>query len=203
MSRSLAAALCLGLIGSAAALPHARGRCEGGAYVVMGGDTLYSIARHCRSSVAAIAQASGLADPRRIEIGQRLVIPGAAEGAAEPAKPDEAAPVPGYRIQPADTLYSLARWARVSLAALIAANPGIDPRTVEIGDAVRLPAGAADPSLLRARERGPGEPAPLRASVRTYVPLAPPAREIQPPPTSQRDRKPDDMDDPRRGPEGM
>lgn len=199
MSRPLAATLCLGLIGAAAALPHARGACEDGAYVVMRGDTLYSIARHCRSSVAAIAQASGLADPRRIEIGQRLVIPGGA------AKPDEA-PAPAaqaYRIQPGDTLYSLARWSRVSISALNAANPGIDPRKIEIGDPVRLPASAADPSLLRARERGAGERAPPRARVRTHVLLPRPERDVRPPPARQRDDKPDDMEDPRRGPEGM
>jgi len=200
MSRPLAAALCLGLIASAAALPHARGRCEGGAYVVMRGDTLYSIARHCRSSVAAIAQTSGLADPRRIEIGQRLVIP---DGVVKPEEAATPASATTYRIQPGDTLYSLARWSRVSMSALSAANPGIDPRRIEIGDPVRLPAGAADPSLLRARERGAGERAPPRARVRAYAPLPPPERDVRVPPARQRDDKPDDMEDPRRGPEGM
>ena len=203
MSRPLAALLCLGMIGAAAALPHARGRCDGGAYVVMRGDTLYSIARHCRSNVAAIARASGLADPRRIEVGQRLVIPG---GAARSDETRASAPAPGalsYRFQGADTLYSLARWARVSPRALIAANPRIDPRKIEIGDAVRLPAGAADPSMLRARERGARERTPLRARVRTNASTPPPARDGRPPPSPQRDDKPDDVDDPRRGPAGM
>jgi len=199
MSRPLAAVLCLGLVGSAAALPHARGRCDGGAYVVMRGDTLYSIARHCRGNVAAIARATGLADPRRIEVGQRLVIPRGVD------KAEAAAPTAGraYRIQPGDTLYSLARWSRVSVGALIAANPGIDPRKIEIGDPVRLPADAADPSRLRARERGVGERAPLRARVRTYVPLPRERDDVRPPSLRQRENKPEDMDDPRRGPEGM
>ena len=190
MSRPLAAAIFLALIGAAAAgPPHARRGC-GDAYTVARGDTLYSIARRCRTSVAAIARASGLADPSRIAVGRRLRIPGGA--AAEPAKPDEAgAPGAGaYRIQAADTLYSLARWSRVSLSALMAANPGIDPRRIEIGDPVRLPAGAADPARARERERGrEAVSSPPRETRREAPEPTPPSA------------KPDDEDEP--DPEGM
>jgi LysM repeat protein len=141
--------LALSLLG-----PAQGGGCDG--YTVARGDTLYSIARRCGSNVAAEAAASGLADPRRIELGQRLVILGGERDEAKPddERADESAPGPSYRFEPGDTLYSLARWARVSLAALIAANPGIDPHKIEIGDEVRLPARAADPARARARERG-------------------------------------------------
>lgn len=178
MSRPLAAALFLASLAGAGP-PQAR--C-GDSYTVARGDTLYSIARRCRSSVAAIAAASRVADPRRLQIGQRLVIPGTA------AKPDEAPP-PGpltYRIQPADTLYSLARWSRVSLAALMAANPGIDPHKIEIGDAVRLPAGATDPARARERERGRAEAPP---------PPAPP-RDVEDDEDNEDDDKPESEPDP-------
>jgi len=170
MSRLLAATALLVLTG--AGFPHAQGVC-GARYRVVRGDTLYSIARLCRGSVAGIARASGLADSRLIEPGQVLTIASRA-GVESAAKPDEAPPprvVLAYRIQPADTLYSLARWSRVSLGALLAANPGIDPHKIEIGNAVRLPAGAADPGLARQRERGrmlapPPRPEPGRMPVR-------------------------------------
>ena len=62
-----------------------------------------------------------------------------------------------------DTLYSLARWAGVSLRALLAANPGIDPAQ----DRDRRPgppaSNARDPAPARARERGrqaPSSPRP-------------------------------------------
>jgi len=83
MSRPLAAALMLPLI-AAAGLPHAQGVCSD-VYTVIRGDTLYSIARLCRSSVAAIAAASRVDDPRRIETGQVLVIPGGVPAMAPPA----------------------------------------------------------------------------------------------------------------------
>jgi LysM repeat protein len=227
MSRSLAFALLTAVSAGLAAGPPepASGGC-GAVHVVVRGDTLYSIARRCHSTVVGIAQASRLADPRRIEIGQQLVIPGARAPAAapEPGKEEPAGSAGlSYRFTPGDTIYSLARWARVSVGALIAANPGIDPHKIEIGDAVRLPAGAVSPDAARLRERGTGPgpalvrpdevivrqnpvsprrieadrprpaPPPLRAHVREYHPL--PA----PPPRPR--NKPDDSDE--REPEGM
>jgi hypothetical protein len=112
--------------------------------------------------VARIAAANGIGDPTRIEVGRRLIL---SRAAAAAPKPDERAVSPrdsgaSYRMERSDTLYSLARWSRVSLRALTAANPAIDPRKIEIGDLVRLPRGAADPQVLRARERGRAQAAP-------------------------------------------
>jgi lipoprotein NlpD len=207
MSRLLVAAMSLSLLAGMAAYAGPPGRC-GDTYQVVRGDTLYRIARRCRSSVVAIAEASRLADPRRIEIGDRLVIPGRAAPVPAPGKPDEAS---GdrlvYAFQPTDTLYSLARWSRVSLRALMATNPGIDPANIEIGDPIHLPQGAVDPGALRQRERGP---------VRAAAPPPPPRP--APPPRLRReqmreaprpapdDDKPGDRaddTDPARGPTGM
>jgi len=44
-------------------------------YIVRRGDTLYSIARRYHTTVAAIAWANRIANPHRIWVGQRLVIP--------------------------------------------------------------------------------------------------------------------------------
>ncbi len=44
-------------------------------YIVQAGDTLYSIAARFSTSVGAIAQANGIADPTQINVGQMLVIP--------------------------------------------------------------------------------------------------------------------------------
>jgi LysM repeat protein len=231
MSRPLVFASLAAISVSLAAGPPApaAGGC-GGVHVVARGDTLYSLARRCGSTVVGIAQASGLADPRRIEVGQRLVIPGEGEAPAppEPGKdePSESAGL-DYAFQPGDTLFSLARWAHVGVRALIAANPGINPHKVEIGDTVRLPAGAIPPGPARYRElgNGPGPalvrpepvmirtapmppravpdrlrergPAPDRPIVRRYDPLPPPP--LPPPP--RRYPKPDGDDE--REPEGM
>jgi LysM repeat protein len=179
MSRPLVFASLAAISASLAAGPPAPapGGC-GTVHIVARGDTLYSIARRCGSTVVGIAQASGLADPRRIEVGQRLVIPGAGAAPAppEPGKDEPESAGLDYAFQPGDTLFSLARWAHVGVPALIAANPGINPHKVEIGDTVRLPAGAIPPGPARYRELGNGPgPAlvlrPLWVRARERVPV--------------------------------
>ena len=163
MSRPLAAALLVAAagVGLTALAPPPGGDC-GASYRVVRGDTLTRIARRCGSSVTAIARASGIANPNRILVGQRLVIPGQSERALQP-RPTR--PALSYAMARGDTLFSLARWANVSLASLMAVNPGIDPHKIEIGDRIRLPNGARDPFAPRRRERGgPAAPAAVAPS---------------------------------------
>ena len=108
-----------------------------------------------------------------------------------------------YHFQAGDTLYSLARWARTSLAALRAANPGADPRDIEIGEPIRLPRGAARPEPMRLRERGAAPvpavlPVPPRPRPSPLLRTRPPAR-----PEAARPRTPGGMDDGGPEPEGM
>ena len=179
MSRPLVLALLVALAGAAA--PVAGPSC-GADYRVVRGDTLNRIARRCGSSVAAIARASGVRNPNLIRVGQRLNIPGGRTATAAAATTRREAPGV-YRMARGDTLYSLARWSRAGLPALLAANPGIDPRKIEIGDAVRLPAGAVRPEIARTRERGPA-PRPAAAAP------APP-RAQEPAPAPEREPKPE------------
>jgi len=207
MSRPLFAALLLCLAG-AAAPHHHLSRCDDG-YRVHRGDTLYRLARHCGTSVAAIARASHIRNPNRIEIGQRLYFPDsrgpalAARARPAPAPRPQVAAAPRssepgvYRFARADTIYSLARWSRTSVPALLAANPGLDPRQIEIGDPVRLPAGAVRPELARARERGAADmPVPVpglgpRSADPPRAREAPPARAPEPRPPRERPREPE------------
>ena len=182
MSRPLAAAIALSLtwIGVVGFAPP-RAPC-GESHLVVRGDTLGRIARRCGATVAAIARASGVANPDLIRVGQRLTIPGRAHGvsASRPAAP---APPAGYAMARGDTLFSLARWAGVGLPDLLAANPGIDPRSIEIGDRIRLPAGARDPVAARSRERRAGladvRPSAIPATSRRTRPDRPPAPRAQ------------------------
>jgi LysM repeat protein len=187
MPRTFLFALPLIASASLSAGPPAEGPAAGpcgGAYTVVRGDTLYSIARRCRTSVDALAAANRLGDPRRIEIGQRLAMSGP-EIPFPMAKPEPASETDAalaYRFQPGDTLYSLARWARVGVGALIAAYPGIDPHKIEIGDDIRLPAGAVSPEPARLREfgNGPG-PALVRPGRVMVQSVSPPPRAAPPP----------------------
>jgi LysM repeat protein len=267
MSRLLAvlSAFVLTAAAEAAPLPHASGAPAGpgpgcgGSFTAARGDTLYSIARRCETTVTELAQENRLGQPPQLAAGQRLSVPGFDRAGPKPPeagpppahdllpphrdRPDRpepplvrvrtrvpvAAPSPPppilrrddgdiYHFQAGDTLYSLARWARTSLAALRAANPDVDPRGIETGDPIRLPRGAARPEPMRARERGA---AMVRPAVQVPVmPLRPPAARPAPPrppvarpapPADDADKpKPDDdedtpggMDDGRPQPDGM
>jgi len=44
-----------------------------------------------------------------------------------------------YIVRPGDTLYSIARNAGVTVSVILGLNPGLDPRSIEVGDVVRVP----------------------------------------------------------------
>jgi LysM repeat protein len=68
---------------------------EGASYVVQANDNLSAIAQRYGVSVKAIVEANGLTDPNRIQVGQSLVIPGAAAPRTPESVPaPEPAPVP-------------------------------------------------------------------------------------------------------------
>jgi LysM repeat protein len=94
------------------------------AYRVQAGDTVRFIARSYGVSAASIAQASGLRNPDRLQIGQVLTIPSQ----------------PGwlYRVQPGETLDQIA--ARTGVASdLIASASGLSAASVGPGTVVLIP----------------------------------------------------------------
>lgn len=237
MSRLIAVLFALSLTAAAQAapLPHASGRPDGpgpgcgGGFTAARGDTLYSIARRCETSVTELMQENRLGRPPRLAAGQQLDIPGFSRrdslvppdvDAPSRPRPDrderwvrnrQSGPVAGpmpprraagvYRFQAGDTLFSLARWARVSLPALLAANRGLDPEGIATGTPISLPAGAARPEVLRARERGdamvrPAVRLPVMPMIRPERPEPPRMRPAPPPEDEDTDKpKPDDEDD--------
>jgi lipoprotein NlpD len=184
------AAVALSMLGSPA--PAACGD----SYTVARHDTLYSIARRCGVAVGAIARANRI-DPTRIAAGQRLVLPRGNENGGM-ARRHESRPL-FYRFRHGDTLYSLARWARVDLRGLLAANPCIDPHDIDAGAMIRLPAGAVPPEPARLRERGvalaPPPPPRVHAAPPPVRPLPPPRPPRAAPPPPHDDGKPDDGPD--------
>jgi LasA protease len=59
---------------------------------------------------------------------------------ADPTRPGSIAAVIGeYLVQPGDTMSAIAAAHNVTLDALVAANPGIDPNIIDVGQVVKLP----------------------------------------------------------------
>lgn len=64
----------------------------------------------------------------------------------EPApmtEPAPAAPGSEYTIARGDTFYDIGRKLKVSTKALVAANPGLDPTRLQVGQVIKVPAGAS------------------------------------------------------------
>ncbi len=120
-------------------------------HVVRRGDTLSEIARAYGVSVASIRAANRGVHPRRLRIGQRLVIPRAGKVprlAATPTQARRPAPRPArverpdgpyitYRVQGGDTLWAIAKRYDVSTRDLMRWN-GLRTSRIYPGDEVRI-----------------------------------------------------------------
>jgi LysM repeat protein len=104
-------------------------------YVVMPGDTLFSIAQFYGVSVEELAARNGIVNVNVLEVGQTLVIP--AEGAAPPE-----APVSGeqtYIVQPGDNLFRIALRYNLSFETVAAYNNIPWPYRVYAGQEIKIP----------------------------------------------------------------
>ncbi|MGC8837730.1 MAG: LysM peptidoglycan-binding domain-containing protein, partial [Anaerolineae bacterium] len=88
------------------------------------GDTLYDLAERYGVSVAAIQQASGLAEGAVLRVGQVLTIPlaGPVEGGATGGPPTSTATPYTYVVQPGDSLSSIATRFGTTVTDLMALN---------------------------------------------------------------------------------
>jgi LysM repeat protein len=102
-------------------------------YVIKPGDTFYAIAQRFGVTVAAIAAANPGVDPNRLQVGQQICVPGGGPG------PGVCPGGTSYTIRPGDSFYALAARFGVSVSALIAANPGVDPNRLVVGQTICIP----------------------------------------------------------------
>ncbi|ATW24442.1 LysM peptidoglycan-binding domain-containing protein [Candidatus Formimonas warabiya] len=110
--------------------------CEGGTfYTIRSGDTLFRLADRFNTTVDAILDANPGLDPESLQVGRRICIP-AAEA------PSPTCPGRTYTIRSGDTLVVIAQRFGVTLQALLAANPGINPRMLRVGQVICLPTSA-------------------------------------------------------------
>lgn len=125
-------------------------------YIVRYGDTLYSIARQYQTTVSAILAINPGLDPNNLRVGQTICIP----GIQPPVCPSGSI---AYTVRAGDTVYSIARMYNITVGALLAANPGLDPDRLQIGQTICVPVLHACPPNTTPYVIRPGD---------TYVRLA-------------------------------
>ncbi|HEY6607632.1 MAG TPA: LysM peptidoglycan-binding domain-containing protein [Candidatus Limnocylindria bacterium] len=133
-------------------------------HVVEPGESLWGIARHYGTTIAAIASANGLADPSRIFGGQRLAIPGhdaapaAADAPAESSAPPAAAPARPvvHTVARGESVWSIAVRYGTTVGAIASANGLADPSRIFGGQRLAIPgATGSAPSKPAATPRMP------------------------------------------------
>jgi|YNPBryunderm2012_1023409.scaffolds.fasta_scaffold12736_2 membrane-bound lytic murein transglycosylase D len=106
-------------------------------HVVSRGDTLGVLAQRYGSSVATIMAANGIRDPRRLRIGQQLIIPRDPTRGGPLTYATTATRPARYVVKRGDTLFTIARRFGTTVEALQEIN-GLADTTIRIGDVLRL-----------------------------------------------------------------
>ncbi len=106
---------------------------EGNFYTIRSGDTLFAISRRFNVSLDDLLEANPGIDPERLMIGQVICIPLAVPPPECPANTEP------YTIRAGDTFFSLARRFNITLEALIAANPDVNPDALLVGQVICIP----------------------------------------------------------------
>lgn len=122
--------LLLAVLGAVAMAPpavEAQNACAE-AVTVARGDTLSAISSRCEVTVDELMEANGIDDPRALQVGDTLTIPGPDWDNAS-----------GYVTGPGDTLGSIARELRLPASSLLELNPDVDPRDLPAGLVLRVP----------------------------------------------------------------
>ncbi|MDA0998966.1 MAG: LysM peptidoglycan-binding domain-containing protein, partial [bacterium] len=124
-------------------------------YRIQRGDTFGSIAKRFNISLGKLMELNAQIHPRRLKPGTVVML----AQPQSPQKPQEGEPILAgtspetltdttrYRIQPGDTLGTIASRHQVPLSRIVELNPGLHPRRLRPGTVIRL-------GLLRTR--GPG-----------------------------------------------
>lgn len=122
-------------------------------YKVAPGDNIVRIARDNGTTANALAEINGIKTTSIIHPGQILKLPKAgAETSVENVEPKYRS----HTVASGDTFYKIAREHGMSVAALIAANPGVNHQALRLGQEIRIE------SLGNAR--GTEKPSPSLAS---------------------------------------
>lgn len=111
-------------------------------YTVQSGDTLNEIAIAWNVNIEAIRNANPSLDPARLQIGQKIKLPGAQldpSALENPSTEREPGETITYYIESGDLLGTIASDYTVTLDALLAANPGVDAAAIQVGQAITVP----------------------------------------------------------------
>ena len=96
-------------------------------HVVTAGENLWKISTRYGVSIQTIVELNGLPSANTIAPGLALYLP------------DNLPPLRSYRIKAGDHIWNLAQQFNINPAAILAANPGVHPTQLVIGQTINIP----------------------------------------------------------------
>lgn len=108
-------------------------------HTVQAGDTLYSICKQYNVSVCDLMMANNIQNPYNLRVGTKICIPGDMDNAGNMEPTEPACRGILYTVERGDTLYMIAKMHRVTLNAIMEANPDIDPYNLRVGMKICIP----------------------------------------------------------------
>jgi LysM repeat protein len=103
-------------------------------HVVQAGENLYRIALRYGTTIAAIAEANGIANPTLISVGQQLIIPVSGGTVPTPAVTETT-----YVVKPGDNLYRIGLQFGVSHLVIASYNGLSDSSQIYVGQVLLIP----------------------------------------------------------------
>ncbi len=158
-------------------------------YVIQKGDSLSKIAVRHGVKTAELQELNNIADPNKIRVGQKIVLPAH-------AKPSESKPVAGadkpaasskpaatvadgiYVVKSGDALSKIAKAHGVKMADLMAANNITDANKIRIGQKLKIPVAPAAAAAAPAKPAEPVQAA--KPAEKAEKPAEAPAAEVAP-----------------------
>lgn len=105
-------------------------------YVILSGDTFFSISKKFGVSVSALEQVNRGVNPQNLQIGQVITIPNNNRIAATN---DFRVASSKYTVVAGDTFFSIGQKLGLSVADIEQANPGVNPENLQIGQVITIP----------------------------------------------------------------
>jgi len=125
-----------------------------GLHCVQRGETIGGIASKYRIPVDKLMRANGINNARTLQVGKSLHIPGQRKGTATAKAAAPARAAAGvYKVRPGDTLGHIADRHGTSSKVLMAANGIRNPRSLNVGQSIRIPGGTTVAAAAPANSR--------------------------------------------------